>query len=117
VTSIKQLILKTIEQNDGHCDWKIIKLKVGAYYFVHKISIPTDKQITHQAYLLEQAGAVERIVEMPIGISYRITPWGHALLGPLHKRIGHFLLYKKNNFIALIALTISIISFLFSIFK
>jgi hypothetical protein len=117
MTLIKQLILQTIEQNDGHCDWKIIKPKVGAYHFAHKISIPTDKQITHQAYLLEQAGAVERIVEMPVGIFYRITPWGHALLGPLHKRIGYFLLYKKNNLFALTALVVSIISLILSIFK
>ncbi len=114
MTLIKRLILETIKQNDGHCDWKIIRPKVTAHHFAYKISIPTDKQITHEAYLLEKDGAVERIVEMPIGIFYRLTPWGHALLGPWYKKSYYFLLYKENNLIALIALAISIISLTFS---
>lgn len=111
---IIKLILQTIEQNDGHCDWKIIKSKVGAYHFSHHISIPTDKQITHEAYLLEKDDAVERIVEMPVSISYRLTPWGHNLLGPWYKKWAYFLVYKNHNLIALIALILSIAAIVLS---
>lgn len=111
---ISQLILEIIKENEGHCDWRIIKPKVGAYYFSHQLPIPTDKNITHEAYLLEKDEAVEKITDLPAGIFYKLTPWGHILLGPRYKEWGYYLLYKKHNLISIVALILSIIAIILS---
>ena len=107
---IESLLLKTIEENDGYCDWNTLQSKIKAHFFAYKvIPIPTNRQLVHLLSLLEGDIAVERIVELPV-ISYRLTSWGHAKLGPWYKRWGYFLIYKNNNLIAFIALIISILS-------
>ena len=112
---IKNLILETIQKNEGYCDWRLIRSGVGLHYFSKRLlPIPTDKQITHIAYLLAKDDAVERHVELPEGIFYRITPWGHALLGPWYKKWFYFLIYKNTNLIAVIALILSAVAILFS---
>lgn len=112
---IKQLILEIIQKNEGHCDWRIIRSKVISYYHSRNLlPIPTDKQITHSAYLLERDDVVERLEELPVGIFYRITPWGHAILSSWCKKWAYFLMYKNHNFFAISAFILSIIAIILS---
>lgn len=110
---IRRFILSIIAKNDGHCDWNIIRTEIGSYYFAKRISVPTDKQITHVAYLLEKDGAVERLVESPY-INYRITPWGHAIINSWYQKLIYFLMYKNHNLFSILAFLISIVAIVLS---
>lgn len=115
---IKRLLLESLRESEGISDWRQIEPKIKAYFFAHraklKQEIPSSKEVTHVAYLLERDDAVERIVDMPMGIFYRLTPWGHALLDSWYKKWSYFLVHKNHNVIALVALGISIIAIILS---
>jgi hypothetical protein len=112
---IRKLILQTIEENSGYCDWKVIRSKVRAYHFNKQIEIPTDIQITHEAALLEEDDAIKKNVELHLAsISYRITAWGHAMLKPFYKKFLYFVIFKNSNSISFIALILSIIALILS---
>lgn len=111
---MKKLLLQIIEQHDGCSDWNTLQSKTKAHFFAHKIQpIPNNTQLTHALYLFEKDGAVERVEQLPT-IYYKLTPWGHALVGSWYKKWAHFLVYKNHNLIALIALILSIVAIVLS---
>jgi hypothetical protein len=112
-TDLKILVLEIIEANNGSIDWNTIQSKVKAHYFKFHVQLPSDEKITHALYLRQKEDAVERFEQIPWNY-YKLTPWGHALVGPKWKKWIYFLTYKNSNLVSLIALIISIISLIIS---
>ncbi len=112
-TQIKKLILEAIKEHGGLCTFKAIELHIGRQCLNLQVSVPTDSKISHQIFLLEREDALYRDVNAPFEISFRLTPWGEALLSPIHKKFFYFVIYRKTNFVAFVALVVSITSLFF----
>ncbi len=111
---MNKILLQNIEQNEGSINWNNLQSRTKAHFYTYRIfPIPNNKQLNHRLYLFEKEGIVE-ILKQPPEINYNLTPWGHAFIGPWYKKWGYFLLYKKHNLTAIIALILSIVSIFLS---
>jgi hypothetical protein len=115
---IQKELLKIIEQNRGCIEWRKLSQKINQVYFSQKKfkkqQIPSSEFIVHNLDLLEENNKVSKIEQLPF-IYYKILTWGHYQLKPWHKKWSYFLIHRKHNLVAVVALIVSVLAFILSI--
>lgn len=110
------LPLRILEENYGYLGMDNIEAKVKAWCHLQKIPPIETKKLLHDMYLFEKEKAVEKTVYGNRAY-YKLTPWGHALLGAWYKKWYYFLIYKKHNLFSFIAIILSILSLFISVYS
>lgn len=115
--NLQKLLLEIIKEENGIVEWDSLAGKAKLRYWQGHTPQEANVILKHNLNLLAESKKIEEIEDDLFGIFYSLKSFGYGEFSPLWKKISFFILYDKNNLFVILALIISILALIISIFR